>query len=118
MHAGVDAVLARALTIAPLARGPADDEALVSGAVEGILQLLQARMRWPGAAQVACSAFAHFTESETSENPENPDVDCPSTALVGLLKQLYQGDDERYVLIIVSMYSLKNSPTCLDFWNP
>lgn len=84
VYAGVDAALARALAVAPLARGPKDDDMLLSEAVSGVLRLLQARMRWPGAAQVAVAATVV------------PNVDEANSALLGLLKQLYMDLDKRY----------------------
>ena len=42
---GVDAALAHALLVAPLARGPKDEDALLSLPVSGVVQLLQVGWR-------------------------------------------------------------------------
>lgn len=82
--AGIDAALAHALTVSPLTRGPKDEDVLLSDAVCGVVGLIQARMRWPGAAQVTLAATTV------------PNVDKSNSALLGLLKQLYMGTDDRY----------------------
>jgi hypothetical protein len=83
---GVDAALGRAIGLAPLARVLKDDDKMISESVTGVLRLLQARMRWPGAARVALAAVTI------------PNLDEPNSALLGLLKQLYMGTDKRHVI--------------------
>jgi hypothetical protein len=88
LSTGVDAAMGRAVAVAPLARGPKDDDVMLSDAVTGVVRLLQARMRWPGAAQVAMATTTV------------PNVEEPQSALLGVLKQLFIGTDERYVPLV------------------
>lgn len=81
--AGVDAVLVQALLCAPRCRCADDDDALLSRSTATVVQLLRARLRWPGAAALVAAAGPATSLNE------------PRSALLAALKALHHGSDAR-----------------------
>ena len=78
MTAGLDTVLVSALLEAPAHRVPDDEGAALADSTRRVLDLLQARMRWRGSAQVAILG-------------KGSGLDAPGSALLSCMRLLHRG---------------------------